>query len=78
MLLLMSLSPDVEFCAYAMPHPSEPKMNMRIQTYRESQSSADFLSTNCPTLLTLYSGNHGYRSSEEGSQGSTGPVRRCR
>lgn len=26
-------SPDVEFCAYAIPHPSEAKMNMRIQTY---------------------------------------------
>ncbi|GKT46638.1 DNA-directed RNA polymerases I and III subunit RPAC2 [Colletotrichum spaethianum] len=26
-------SPDVEFCAYAIPHPSEPKMNIRIQTY---------------------------------------------
>src|SRR5690606_39743134 len=27
------LSPDVEFCAYAIPHPSEPKMNVRIQTF---------------------------------------------
>jgi DNA-directed RNA polymerase I and III subunit RPAC2 len=27
-------NPDVEFCAYAIPHPSEPKMNIRIQTYR--------------------------------------------
>ncbi|KAM4054748.1 RNA polymerase rpb3/Rpb11 domain-containing protein [Hirsutella rhossiliensis] len=26
-------NPDVEFCAYAIPHPSEPKMNIRIQTY---------------------------------------------
>lgn len=26
-------SPDVEFCAYTIPHPSEPKMNFRIQTY---------------------------------------------
>ncbi|KAF3770399.1 RBP11-like subunits of RNA polymerase [Cryphonectria parasitica EP155] len=29
-------NPDVEFCAYAIPHPSEPKMNMRIQTYKET------------------------------------------
>lgn len=29
-------SPDVEFCAYAIPHPSEPKMNIRIQTYGAS------------------------------------------
>jgi DNA-directed RNA polymerase I and III subunit RPAC2 len=27
------ISPDVEFCAYAIPHPSEDKMNLRIQTY---------------------------------------------
>jgi hypothetical protein len=26
-------SPDVEFCGYSIPHPSEPKMNVRIQTY---------------------------------------------
>ncbi|KDN66533.1 hypothetical protein CSUB01_00978 [Colletotrichum sublineola] len=28
-------NPDVEFCAYAIPHPSEAKMNLRIQTYGE-------------------------------------------
>ncbi|KAJ3486929.1 hypothetical protein NLG97_g6520 [Lecanicillium saksenae] len=26
-------NPDVEFCAYTIPHPSEAKMNIRIQTY---------------------------------------------
>ncbi|KAF7545298.1 hypothetical protein G7046_g9596 [Stylonectria norvegica] len=26
-------NPNVEFCAYSIPHPSEPKMNIRIQTY---------------------------------------------
>lgn len=26
-------SPDVEFCGYTIPHPSESKMNIRIQTY---------------------------------------------
>ncbi|PHH72454.1 hypothetical protein CDD80_4517 [Ophiocordyceps camponoti-rufipedis] len=26
-------NPNVEFCAYAIPHPSEPKMNIRIQTF---------------------------------------------
>ncbi|ROT38507.1 RBP11-like subunits of RNA polymerase [Sodiomyces alkalinus F11] len=26
-------NPDVEFCAYSIPHPSEPLMNLRIQTY---------------------------------------------
>jgi DNA-directed RNA polymerase I and III subunit RPAC2 len=32
-LLICDPSPDVEFCAYAIPHPSEPKMNVRIQTF---------------------------------------------
>lgn len=26
-------SPDVEFCGYSIPHPSEAKLNIRIQTY---------------------------------------------
>ncbi|KAH7361428.1 DNA-directed RNA polymerase [Plectosphaerella cucumerina] len=26
-------NPDVEFCAYSIPHPSENVMNIRIQTY---------------------------------------------
>lgn len=29
-------SPDVEFCGYSIPHPSESKMNIRIQTYGET------------------------------------------
>ncbi|KAK0710959.1 DNA-directed RNA polymerases I and III subunit RPAC2 [Lasiosphaeris hirsuta] len=35
-------NPDVEFCAYAIPHPSEPKMNVRIQTY-EGTTAIDAL-----------------------------------
>ncbi|KAG6365391.1 RNA polymerase subunit AC19 [Diaporthe eres] len=35
-------NPDVEFCAYAIPHPSEAKMNMRIQTY-EGTTAIDAL-----------------------------------
>lgn len=27
------LSPDVEFCAYSICHPSENRLNIRIQTY---------------------------------------------
>lgn len=27
------ISPDVEFCGYSIPHPSEAKLNLRIQTY---------------------------------------------
>ncbi|KAF2446094.1 DNA-directed RNA polymerase I and III 14 KDA polypeptide [Karstenula rhodostoma CBS 690.94] len=26
-------NPDVEFCGYSIPHPSEAKMNIRIQSY---------------------------------------------
>lgn len=26
-------SPDVEFCGYSIPHPSEATMNLRIQTW---------------------------------------------
>ena len=26
-------SPEVELCGYSIPHPSEAKMNLRIQTY---------------------------------------------
>lgn len=26
-------NPDVEFCGYSIPHPSEAHMNLRIQTY---------------------------------------------
>jgi len=27
-------NPEVEFCGYSIPHPSEAKMNIRIQTYK--------------------------------------------
>ncbi|KAF2968472.1 hypothetical protein GQX73_g5117 [Xylaria multiplex] len=33
-------NPDVEFCAYAIPHPSEDKMNLRIQTYDTTTATA--------------------------------------
>jgi DNA-directed RNA polymerase I and III subunit RPAC2 len=33
MLILMADdSPDVDFCGYTIPHPSEPKMHVRLQT----------------------------------------------
>ncbi|PWW80416.1 RBP11-like subunits of RNA polymerase [Tuber magnatum] len=28
-------NPEVEFCGYSIPHPSEDKMNIRIQIYPE-------------------------------------------
>ncbi|KAI1633214.1 DNA-directed RNA polymerase [Biscogniauxia mediterranea] len=33
-------NPDVEFCAYTIPHPSEDKMNLRIQTYDTTTATA--------------------------------------
>uniref|UniRef100_M4B300 DNA-directed RNA polymerase RBP11-like dimerisation domain-containing protein n=1 Tax=Hyaloperonospora arabidopsidis (strain Emoy2) TaxID=559515 RepID=M4B300_HYAAE len=27
-----SKTPDVEFCGYTIPHPSEPKMHVRLQS----------------------------------------------
>lgn len=29
-------NPDVRFCGYSIPHPSENIMNIRVETYRES------------------------------------------
>jgi DNA-directed RNA polymerase I and III subunit RPAC2 len=34
-VLTFAPSPEVEFCGYSIPHPSEAKMNVRIQTYGE-------------------------------------------
>lgn len=33
-------NPDVEFCGYSIPHPSENKLNLRIQTYGEMTAVA--------------------------------------
>lgn len=30
---LIMKNPEVEFCGYSIPHPSENKLNLRIQTY---------------------------------------------
>ncbi|KAI4720593.1 DNA-directed RNA polymerase I and III 14 KDA polypeptide [Aureobasidium sp. EXF-10727] len=32
-------NPDVEFCGYSIPHPSEAKMNLRIQTWGKDRRS---------------------------------------
>ena len=36
-------SPSVEFCGYSIPHPSEAKMNVRIQTYGQFSRSLNSL-----------------------------------
>ena len=32
LIFLPLSSPDVTFCGYSVPHPSEPKINLRVQT----------------------------------------------
>jgi DNA-directed RNA polymerases I and III subunit RPAC2 len=31
-------NPQTDFCGYSVPHPYEPKMNMRVQTYEGTTS----------------------------------------
>lgn len=33
---MLMKSPDVEFAGYSVPHPSEPYMNLRVQTHEGS------------------------------------------
>ncbi|KAF8306053.1 RBP11-like subunits of RNA polymerase, partial [Clavulina sp. PMI_390] len=39
---MLMKNPKVEFCGYSMPHPSEPKLHLRIQMY-DGLSSLDAL-----------------------------------
>lgn len=39
--------PETQFCGYTVPHPYEPKMNIRLQSYPE---------LNVPALTVLHSG----------------------
>ncbi|KAL4877702.1 DNA-directed RNA polymerase [Aspergillus karnatakaensis] len=45
-------NPDVEFCGYTIPHPSEAKMNVRIQTY-ETTTAFEALEKGLETLMDL-------------------------
>ncbi|ODQ67536.1 RNA polymerase I and III subunit [Nadsonia fulvescens var. elongata DSM 6958] len=45
-------NPEVEFCGYSIPHPSEPKMNIRIQTYGKI-SAIDALESGLDNLIDL-------------------------
>lgn len=49
---LFSVSMDVEFCGYTITHPSESKINFRIQTRGERQL---FKSLSCHLLFLLLS-----------------------
>ena len=47
-------NPSVEFCGYSIPHPSEPKMNIRIQTWEDSNATAaDALEAGLDGLIDL-------------------------
>jgi len=41
----MGYSPDVEFCGYSIPHPSEAVMNLRIQTWGTYPKLSDIFPT---------------------------------
>ncbi|KAG4438539.1 hypothetical protein IFR05_005963 [Cadophora sp. M221] len=45
-------SPDVEFCGYSIPHPSEALMNIRIQTY-EGTTAVEALEKGLSDLMDL-------------------------
>jgi len=45
-------NPLVEFCGYTIPHPSEPKMNLRIQTY-ENTTALEALEKGLDDLMDL-------------------------
>ncbi|KAF2087617.1 DNA-directed RNA polymerase I and III [Saccharata proteae CBS 121410] len=45
-------NPKVEFCGYSIPHPSEAKMNLRIQTY-DDESVFDVLEKGLDDLSDL-------------------------
>ncbi|KAL4780544.1 DNA-directed RNA polymerase [Aspergillus varians] len=45
-------NPEVEFCGYTIPHPSESKMNVRIQTY-DTTTAVEALEKGLDSLMEL-------------------------
>ncbi|SCV05728.1 LANO_0H13872g1_1 [Lachancea nothofagi CBS 11611] len=45
-------NPDVEFCGYSIPHPSETLLNLRIQTYGDS-TAVEVLQKGLQDLMDL-------------------------
>ncbi|KAB8070820.1 DNA-directed RNA polymerase [Aspergillus leporis] len=45
-------NPQVEFCGYTIPHPSETKMNLRIQTY-DTTTAVEALEKGLDTVMDL-------------------------
>ncbi|XP_020587862.1 DNA-directed RNA polymerases I and III subunit RPAC2 [Phalaenopsis equestris] len=48
---LLNKDPRVEFCAYSIPHPSENKVNIRVQT--TGDSAKDVFKDACQDLILL-------------------------
>jgi len=48
-------NPAVQFCGYSIPHPSEPKMNIRIQVWEEEEgvTAADALMKGLGDLVDI-------------------------
>ena len=50
-IALFFCSPDVSFVGYTIPHPSEPKMNLRLQT--RGTPAVDVLRWGLKTLMEM-------------------------
>lgn len=49
---ILMQNPDTDFCGYSVPHPYEPRLNLRLQTNGE-RSSMDVLSSGLTELESL-------------------------
>ncbi len=45
--------PDVEFCGYSQPHPSESKIHLRIQSKNPLRSAVDILQQSLQTVIEM-------------------------
>lgn len=67
-------NPNVEFCGYSIPHPSEPLMNIRIQVYEGTAKEAlakglDDLMDLCDVVASKFSAaRNEYMATEAGQQ----------
>ncbi|OLL27029.1 DNA-directed RNA polymerases I and III subunit RPAC2 [Neolecta irregularis DAH-3] len=52
-MIMKNNSPGVEFCGYSIPHPSETKVNIRVQTYGEGVTAIDALDKGLSDLVDL-------------------------
>uniref|UniRef100_A0A7S1TTH9 DNA-directed RNA polymerase RBP11-like dimerisation domain-containing protein n=1 Tax=Phaeomonas parva TaxID=124430 RepID=A0A7S1TTH9_9STRA len=44
---------ETQFCGYSIPHPSEPKMNLRLQTVNKDTDAVDLLKTGLKDLSEI-------------------------